>query len=291
MAENTATAFDALQQAMSAAGLSGDARGQYQTIYEPSIRWLKDRMAGAQLPFILGVSGAQGSGKSTYCALLQHVLHAVHGWSVVTVSVDDLYLTRAERQRLGEQVHPLCAIRGLPGSHDVALGRALFESLANAGPNDVTRIPQFNKAVDDRVPEADFDVFVGRPDLVLFEGWCLGAVPGSEWQGPINEREARDDPDARWYRWTEAQLAKYQSLWAVCEGLVMLKVPSFQSVVDGRWRQEQRLREQVGDTAVGVMTRPEVEDYVALFERKTTQLLAELPHTANLVFERSQNPA
>ena len=38
------------------------------------------------------------------------------------LSLDDLYLPKAERLRLARDVHPLLATRGVPGTHDVALG-------------------------------------------------------------------------------------------------------------------------------------------------------------------------
>lgn len=285
MTEHTDNVLIAFEEAMALMGLNGNPKTQFNQAIAPTIQWLETKVDKAKHPFVLGVSGAQGSGKSTFCRLLESVFQKVHGWTVVTVSVDDLYLTRAEREALGQTVHPLCAIRGLFGTHDVTMGLQLIESLKKAGPNDVTRIPRFDKAIDDRVDETAFDTVEGRPDLVLFEGWCLGGQPGAPWDGPINDREARDDPDGRWYRWTETKLLDYQALWALCDGMVMLKVPSFQSVVHGRWRQEQQLRARASSTASGVMTRAQVEEYVALFERKTTQLLKELPETADLVFD------
>ena len=161
--------------------------------------------------------------------------------------------------------------------------------VANASPTTVTRIPRFDKAIDDRAPVANFDTFVGRPDLVLFEGWCVGALPGPPWEGPINAREARDDPDGRWLNWSETALNKdYLSFWERLDALWMIQVSSFEAVVEGRWRQEVWLRKKRAghgllDDSVGVMSRAEVVDYVALFERKTRQLLAELPHRADRV--------
>ena len=58
---------------------------------------------------------------------------------------------------------------------------------------------------------------------------------------------------------------------------------SFEHVVQGRWRQEQALAARVGEAAPGVMSRAEVEDYVALFERKTRELLVDLPDRADMV--------
>ena len=251
--------------------------------------WIQDRLAASTTPFVLGISGAQGSGKSTLCANLARLISENSNHRVLVLSIDDLYLTRAERLHLGRTVHALCAIRGLPGTHDIGRGHQILDQLLNAGPTAVTRIPRFDKAIDDRVPVADFDSFVGRPDLILLEGWCVGALPGPAWEGPINAREARDDPDGRWVIWSEKALKEdYLPFWERLDALWMIEVSSFEAVVDGRWRQELGLREKRAeqgllDDSVGVMSRGEVANYVALFERKTRQLLAELPHRADRV--------
>ncbi|TNE86048.1 MAG: kinase [Deltaproteobacteria bacterium] len=240
--------------------------------------WVRELLDTHEHPVFVGVSGSQGSGKSTLCRQLCEAV-AAEGGHAVTISIDDLYLTRAQRQALAATVHPLCALRGLPGTHDVALGLRLFEALRHAGPEDLTAVPRFDKSIDDRAPQPD--TVVGRPDLVLFEGWCLLASPGPAWRGPINAREARDDPHGDFVRWSEAALASdYPALWAQLDASVFLAMPSFEAVVEGRWRQEAELAAR-HPGAPGVMTRAEVEDYVALFERKTRQLLAELPAVAD----------
>ncbi|WP_332873154.1 hypothetical protein [Caulobacter hibisci] len=126
--------------------------------------------------FVAGLSGPQGAGKSTLVAVVARLL-ADQGLSVATLSLDDLYLTRAERQALAADVHPLLATRGPPGTHDVALGLSTLDGLAGAGR---TALPRFDKASDDRAPREAWPLFDGPADVVLLEGWCLGARP----QGP-----------------------------------------------------------------------------------------------------------
>ena len=114
----------------------------------------------------------------------------------------------------------------------------------------------------------------------------------STYDGPFNEREARDDPDGIWSRWSLACLnGPYQALNDAIDALIMIKVPSMDTVRESRWRQEQMLRERVAnasDTTVmpGLMTKAEVIEYVALFERHTIHMFNELPARCKLVIHR-----
>ena len=78
-------------------------------------------------PLIVGLCGAQGSGKSTLAAVLAALLRH-QGLPTAVLSIDDLYLTHAQRQQLGHTVHPLLRTRGVPGTHDIQLGLALLKN-------------------------------------------------------------------------------------------------------------------------------------------------------------------
>ena len=81
--------------------------------------------------------------------------------SVVTLSLDDLYLTHADQVALAEAHpnNPLLQHRGQPSTHDLALGEKVFASLAAEQP---TAIPQYDKSAfsgqGDRVPESQWEV-------------------------------------------------------------------------------------------------------------------------------------
>ena len=88
---------------------------------------------------VVGICGAQGSGKSTLTAVLRKLLE-MRGLRVASLSLDDLYLTRGERRELAARIHPLLATRGVPGTHDVELGKA--GAAARAGDDDDTGLRQ-----------------------------------------------------------------------------------------------------------------------------------------------------
>lgn len=116
--------------------------------------WLADRARARRCP-VIGINGAQGSGKSTLAEFLREQLQASHGLRAAVLSIDDFYLPRAARLELARTVHPLFATRGVPGTHEPALGGAVIDALRSLGPDARLALPRYSKAEDDRVPEPD----------------------------------------------------------------------------------------------------------------------------------------
>jgi len=239
-------------------------------------------------PVVIGINGAQGSGKSTLCMFLE-VLLVEHNQRSATLSIDDLYLTKAERDRLAREVHPLLATRGVPGTHDTALGRSIIEDF-RAGRD--LEIPRFDKSVDDRLSEPER--VKGPLQVLLFEGWCLGAVPQGDaaLAEPVNDLEAAEDPDLVWRRYVnEALDGGYKALFGELDILVMLKVPDFAAVRRNRALQEDKLRAR-HPGAPGLMDEAALNRFLDQDERLTLHMLAEMPGRADLVIEvdRNQRP-
>lgn len=231
---------------------------------------------------VVGVCGTQASGKSTLTAVVRRLLEG-RGLKVALFSLDDLYLTRAERQVLARDVHPLLAVRGVPGTHDVALGEALLSDLRRAGD---TVLPTFDKATDDRKPGT---LFKGPADVVLLEGWCVGARPQDPGAlaAPVNALERERDPDGVWRTYVNEALAgPYQRLFSKLDLLVLLQAPGFEVVRDWRIEQERKLRERLareGGDASRVMSDEQVEAFIAHYERLTRWILEEMPRRADIV--------
>lgn len=229
-------------------------------------RWIEKADPAAPPP-ILGIAGSQGSGKST----LAHVVAERFGGA--TLSLDDVYLTKAERGEMARRVHPLLATRGPPGTHDLALLHGLVDQLKAAGPGDLTALPRFDKLADDRASEADWTVVQGRPPVIVLEGWCLGATPQSESHlvAPINTLEREQDADGAWRRTINAALAQdYAPLRARVDALVFLKAPSFDVVLDWRCEQEAGL---MGRDAVPSERRAALATFVQHYERLTRHMI------------------
>lgn len=241
------------------------------------------RRGGERL--VVGICGAQGSGKSTAVRLASAELEAA-GLRVAVLSLDDLYLGPEERRRLAETVHPLLATRGPPGTHDVGLGLAVLDDLTRGVPRP---LPRFDKAADAPAPLADWPIAQAANDVIFFEGWCVGAVPEAPdaLARPVNTLEAECDPDGRWRRYVNAALAgPYQDLFAKIDTLVLLAAPSFDCVLEWRLQQEHELRArlaQEGPDLGRTMSDEEVARFIQHYERLTRHVLAEAPSRAQCV--------
>jgi D-glycerate 3-kinase len=205
------------------------------------------------------------------------------------LSIDDIYLTRIEREVLAIKVHPLLKTRGVPGTHDVNLGRQLLTGLRALQAGQSIEIPVFDKSVDDRSPKKGFRRVTGPIDLVLFEGWCVGASPQRDQalSIPVNSLERIEDPDQIWRRYVNQQLANdYQRLFAEIDLLIMLKVPGMSSVVEWRSKQERKLANAAPD-GHKIMDTKALQRFIMHYERLTRAMLAEMPDRADLVFKLS----
>jgi D-glycerate 3-kinase len=228
----------------------------------------------------VGLCGPQGSGKSTIAAATVRLL-TQRGMSAVALSLDDIYLGREARGWLARQVHPLLVTRGPPGTHDVALGCGVLDALAR--PAQIA-LPSFDKGRDERHPIPDWPEVRGPVDVVIFEGWCVGALPQPEEDlaRPINALEADEDPDGAWRGYVNRQLGgPYQALFGRLDLLALLAAPGFEVVQAWRTEQEHKLRGRGG----GGMSDGEIGRFVAHYERLTRWILAEMPGRADMVFD------
>lgn len=272
----------------------------FESIYVPLGAWLYCRYQQHSGPLVLGINGAQGAGKSTLFNLIEVILSEGFGLKVVGFSLDDLYKTRAEREELAKTVHPLLLTRGVPGTHDVQLGIDILRSLKKGDPEQPTKIPVFDKSIDDRCSDAVWQEWLGPADVIVFEGWCVGALPQEHalLEASVNSLEANEDTDNAWRSYVNEQLAgSYQTLFGMIDTLVMLKVPSMESVYEWRSLQEKKLADRVRyifDTQqptdhLRIMNEAEINRFIQHYERLTRHMLAEMPTRADVTLMLNEN--
>ena len=233
-------------------------------------------------PVVVGLCGAQGSGKSTMSTRLARRLDAAGSPSAV-LSLDDFYLTRAERATLGRTVHPLLETRGVPGTHDLALARSTIASLV--GQQAVVAAPRFDKTLDDRAAPATWPTYQAPVSVVILEGWCVGArpIPDEDLLQPINALERDEDADGIWRRHVNAALhGDYHALFDKLDLRVLLRAPDFACVHGWRLEQEMGLA-RMDSQSMPAMDAPAVARFIAHYERLTRWIIADEP--ADLVIE------
>ncbi len=257
--------------------------------YLPLAAWvLESRPAGGAL--LLGINGAQGTGKSTLADFLALALASACEWRVAVLSIDDFYLTRAERAALAKDVHPLLATRGVPGTHDVAMLERSLDGLRQLAVGKTLAIPRFDKARDDRAAASGWPIVTGPVDLIVLEGWCVGSrpQPSEALTRPVNALERDADASGDWRRYVNEQLEHaYAGVFAELDRLVFLKAPDFEAVYRWRLEQEQKLARQAdGDR---IMSAAQIRDFIQHYERITTANLAELPAIADVLIELDEH--
>jgi D-glycerate 3-kinase len=251
-------------------------------IFEQAIMATRGRFPDR--PLNVGICGAQGSGKSTSANLLKAALET-RGLKVLLLSLDDFYMTREERRQLASCEHPLFLTRGPPGTHHIALCEELFDASNSSGP---FVVPVFDKALDDRLPRDRSLVAQGPFDVVLLEGWCVGARPAADEDlvHSVNSLEKFKDPTGAWRRRINAFLAcEYAHLFARLDLLFLLAAPNFEIVAEWRWEQEQSLGRSVrasGLASDGLMSKTQIDAFVLYYERVTRKILREMPSRADL---------
>lgn len=253
----------------------------------PFAQWLETQLAERKSDtLVLGINGTQGTGKSTVADYLSEVLSTEYDRRVAILSIDDLYLTQAERLDLARDVHPLFTSRGVPGTHDVNLGTAVIQQLKTLSSGESVALPRFDKSRDDRSPQDAWPEVSGPIDLVIFEGWCVGSLAADDNAliEPINALEATDDATGQWRRTVNRELAStYRPLFELIDTLLLLQAPGFEAVSDWRLEQERKLRDDADQDASAVMSDDEVQRFIQHFERITRRNLEDLPALADAV--------
>ncbi len=246
---------------------------------------LRKLQAFLRRPIIIGINGAQGSGKSTFALFVARWLQHELALRTVVLPLDDLYLGKQARQGLARQHHPLLGTRGVPGTHDVGLGIELLNALTVSGANRNVILPNFDKALDEQTEPSELCTIEAPVDVVLFEGWCVGAPPQPEGdlENSVNELEEQEDADGVWRSYANDQLGSdYANLFGRLDALIMLRVPAFENVLEWRELQEQKLRDKTNMDGMGPA---EMRRFLMHFERLTRHMLDVMPARANTVID------
>jgi D-glycerate 3-kinase len=232
---------------------------------------------------IIGLTGGQGAGKSTITQIIKIILEIKYNLNVVYFSIDDFYKKSSERIKMSKKVHHLFKTRGVPGTHDIDLIKKTFTNLIKKKFKPFT-IPLFDKSKDDRFPKKKWQKIKKQPEIIIFEGWCVGAKPQEKkyLKKSINILEKKYDVNLVWRSRVNYELQnEYAKIFNKINRLIFLRIPNFECVYKWRLLQEKKL--QLTSKGKKIMSSAQVKNFIMYYERITKQMLADLTKKASVV--------
>ena len=260
-----------------------DKLGQLNKFFLPICKMIEEDYLKKRKTRVIGLTGGQGTGKSTISNILKIILKEAHGLETVIFSIDDFYKTFSERKMLSKKINTLFLTRGVPGTHDTEMLYKCIKNLKNKNFKKFM-IPKFDKSSDNRSPKNKWLKIKKKPNIVIFEGWCVGveAQKNKDLIIPINKLEKQRDKKKIWRKQVNLELKKkYKKIFYLIDKLIFLKVPSFKYVFKWRLLQEQKLR--ITSKGKKTMTDKEIKIFIMYYERLTKHMLKTLPRTADTV--------
>ena len=243
-------------------------------------------------PYIVGLSGGQGTGKTTISSIVSIILSKYFKLNVFKISIDDFYKTREERFLLSKKVHPLLMVRGVPGTHDTNIMLDFFKRLKGKKFTSI-KLPKFNKAIDDRYNKKLWYSVKRRPDVIIFEGWCVGAKAenNNKLKTPINSLEKLKDQKLIWRRLVNKQLkSKYKQLYDQLNCLLFIKSKKFSLLRQWRIKQEKKLRlKNKRSNNHKIMSDKEIVNFMQTYQRVTQNMFKNVPKYASIILNLNSN--
>ena len=247
--------------------------------------WISKKVSKKKT-LIIGLAGGQGSGKTTISSILTLILKKYFKLNIFKVSIDDFYKTRKDRRNLSIRKHPLLMTRGVPGTHDVDLMLRFFKKVKSKNFKKL-EIPKFNKAIDDRFKKNFWYKLKSKPDVIIFEGWCVGAKAQTikQLKKPVNSLERVHDQHIKWRSYVNYQLkTKYNTLFKQLDGLLYLKAKNFNLLKNWRLKQERKLWVQTKSKKnLKIMSSGDVLNFMQTYQRITQQMFKDAIKNSSII--------
>ena len=259
-------------------------------IYIPMSFWIENKYKKKKKTLFLGFSGGQGSGKTTVAKILKIILKKFFKRKIHISSIDDFYKTLEDRNKMSYTIHPLFKTRGVPGTHDINLIKKFFYFIKKKKFTK-TKLPKFDKSMDDRLKKKYWFNIKERPEIVILEGWCVGAQPQSNSliKKPINILEKYEDQDLIWRKYVNEKLKKeYKKLFSMIDYYIFMKIPNFKMVFKWRLLQENKLRKKLKFTRK-IMSYKEIKYFIMFYQRITLQMIKDLSKSASIIMLLKKN--
>ena len=257
-----------------------------KTFLIPLCFWISKK-ADKKKPYFVGLAGGQGTGKTTISSLIKIILIKYFKLKVFRISIDDFYKTRKERITMSKKIHPMFLTRGVPGTHDINMMLSFFKKIKSKKFKRL-KLPTFNKAIDDRFSEKYWYDLKNKPDVIIFEGWCVGAKSekNNTLKKTINSMESVKDQKQIWRNFVNQQLnSKYKNLYSQLNCLIYLKAKNFSLLQKWRLKQERKLLvKSKKNLKSKIMNTEDVLDFMQTYQRITQNMFKNMPKYASIIF-------
>ena len=251
----------------------------------PVCFWIAKK-TNKKVPLIIGLAGGQGIGKTTITSIITIILKKYFKLDVFKISIDDFYKTIKQRTLLSKNKHPLLMTRGVPGTHDIDIMLNFFKKIKVKNFK-ILKLPKFNKGVDDRCKQSLWYKIQSKPDVVILEGWCVGARSqnSKELKKPVNSLEKTHDQNFKWRQYVNYQLkTKYKKLFNQLDYILFLKVKNFSLLRRWRLKQEKKLwLKSKNKKNLKIMNKSEVKNFMDTYQRITQQMFKDMPKYSSIV--------
>ena len=251
----------------------------------PVCFWIAKK-TNKKVPLIIGLAGGQGTGKTTIASIITIILKKYFKLNVFKISIDDFYKTRKQRTLLSKNKHPLLMTRGVPGTHDIDIMLNFFKRIKVKNFK-ILKLPKFNKGVDDRCKQSLWYKIQSKPDVVILEGWCVGARSqnSKELKKPVNSLEKIHDQNFKWRQYVNYQLkTKYKKLFNQLDYILFLKAKNFSLLRRWRLKQEKKLwLKSKNKKNLKIMNKSEVKNFMDTYQRITQQMFKDMPKYSSIV--------
>ena len=257
--------------------------GQLNDFYIPICESIYKKYKLKKKMIIVGLSGGQGSGKTTITQILKIILKEKYNLNTLNFSIDDFYKTLQQRKKMSKNIHNLFLTRGVPGSHDLVLLNKCFNFLKKKHFKPFY-LPKFDKSLDDRKSKKLWKKVIKKPDIVIFEGWCVGAKHQNlkKLNKSINSLEKKYDISNIWRNTVNNYLKnEYKKIFKLIDKMIFLKIPNFFYVYKWRMLQEKKLK--LSSKGKKIMNSSQIRKFIMFYERITKQMIEDLKNSASVV--------
>ena len=258
--------------------------------YIPISFWIENKYKKKDKILFLGLCGGQGSGKTTIARILKIILKKFFKREIYVSSIDDFYKTLKDRDKKSSSIHPLFKTRGVPGTHDTNLIKKFLIYIRKKNFRKF-KIPKFDKSTNDRFKKKYWHIINKRPEIVILEGWCVGAKPQSNSiiKKPVNILEKYEDKNLVWRKHVNKKLKnEYKKIFSIIDHFIFMKIPNFDLVFKWRLLQENKLKKK-SQLKKKIMSYNEIRRFIMFYQRITLQMIKDLSKSASIIMLLKKN--